>query len=248
MIAKLRAHLAHNVVGYLALFIALGGSSYAAVKVGSRQIVNNSVRSADIRDNDIRGKDIRNGSIQGVDIARGTLSATNFAAGQLPTGLQGPAGPRGPSFGDGQKVPNVSDIACDTDVVVGSQAFTVPETSRIWVYGQGAFRQGGSPKDEFGLRVRLRSAANTTPLASSVEAWDAKTGAGDADTVLPLSTGGILLTGDAQPTGPAYVAAPGSYVLELVAIAQSGAPCTTNFPDFGYNQGSAMGYVLLGTG
>lgn len=33
-----------TVVAYLALFVALGGSSYAAVRIGSRQIINNSVR------------------------------------------------------------------------------------------------------------------------------------------------------------------------------------------------------------
>ena len=30
MIRKFRSHLGHNVVSYLALFIALGGTSYAA--------------------------------------------------------------------------------------------------------------------------------------------------------------------------------------------------------------------------
>ena len=40
---RLRAHIRHNVVGYLALFVALGGASYAAVNlpansVGGRQI------------------------------------------------------------------------------------------------------------------------------------------------------------------------------------------------------------------
>src|SRR5215212_5220241 len=50
------------VVAGLALFVALGGSSYAALKVGSGQIKNNSVRSRDLRNNDVRGRDIRQGT------------------------------------------------------------------------------------------------------------------------------------------------------------------------------------------
>jgi len=50
------------VVAGLALFVALGGSSYAALKVGSGQIKNNSVGSRDLRNNDVRGRDIRQGT------------------------------------------------------------------------------------------------------------------------------------------------------------------------------------------
>jgi hypothetical protein len=72
-------------VALLALFVALGGSSYAALKVGSGQIVNNSVRSKDIRNNDIRSGDVRNRS----------LLAGDFKAGQLPAGPRGATGATG---------------------------------------------------------------------------------------------------------------------------------------------------------
>ena len=87
--ARLRAHLAGNLVAYVALFVALGGSSYAAVKVNGGQIVNNTVASADLRNNSVRSKDIHNRTIQGADVALRTLRGTNFAAGQLPRGEQG---------------------------------------------------------------------------------------------------------------------------------------------------------------
>ncbi|HYH59317.1 MAG TPA: hypothetical protein VD790_08890 [Thermoleophilaceae bacterium] len=74
-----------NVVSLLALFVALGGTSYAALKVGSKQITNNSVRSKDLRNNDIRGADVRNRS----------LGSKDFKSGQLPRGAQGPQGPQG---------------------------------------------------------------------------------------------------------------------------------------------------------
>src|SRR5215210_1714539 len=74
MLARLRAHLTYaNLVASLALFVALGGVSYAAIRVGTGSIINNSVRTQDLRNNDIRGKDIRNRTIQNRDILTNTI-------------------------------------------------------------------------------------------------------------------------------------------------------------------------------
>jgi hypothetical protein len=62
-----------NVTALLALFVALGGSSYAAIRVGSEQIANNSIRSKDLYNNGVRGKDIRKGTIRGTDVHDGDL-------------------------------------------------------------------------------------------------------------------------------------------------------------------------------
>ncbi len=43
-----------NVVATLALFVALGGTSYAVLHVGSDDVVDNSLRSRDIRNNTLR--------------------------------------------------------------------------------------------------------------------------------------------------------------------------------------------------
>jgi len=75
MFARLRARLTYaNVVATLALFLALGGVSYAAIRVGSASIVNNSVRTQDLRNNDIRSKDIRNRTIVGRDVLANTIT------------------------------------------------------------------------------------------------------------------------------------------------------------------------------
>lgn len=71
-----------NVTSTLALVVALGGTSYAAISlpknsVGSKQIVNSSVTT----------RDVKNGSLKALD----------FRAGQLPSGPQGPAGQPGPA-------------------------------------------------------------------------------------------------------------------------------------------------------
>ena len=68
----------------IALFVALGGTSYVVVKnsIGTKEVRNNSLRSADIRNGQVRSKDVGNGS----------LLARDMKAGQLP---RGPIGPRG---------------------------------------------------------------------------------------------------------------------------------------------------------
>jgi hypothetical protein len=73
----LRKHLSYaNVVATLALFLAVGGSSYAALQISGRQVVNNSIRSQDLRNNDVRGKDVRNRSLSRLDIGRDALGGT----------------------------------------------------------------------------------------------------------------------------------------------------------------------------
>lgn len=73
MLNRIRRPSHATVVAYLALFVALGGSSYAAIKIGSAQITNNSVRSADLRNNDIRGRDVRQNTLTGADISERKL-------------------------------------------------------------------------------------------------------------------------------------------------------------------------------
>src|SRR3954468_22599857 len=84
MLDRLKDKLTYaNVTATLALFIALGGTSYAALKlprnsVGSQQIRAGAVHSSEIRDRSLRLR----------DIAVSTRSALS--------GRQGQAGPQGP--------------------------------------------------------------------------------------------------------------------------------------------------------
>lgn len=74
-------HIRRNFVSYLALFVALGGTSYAAVKLPK-----NSVGSAQLRNNVVTSRKVRGHS----------LLARDFKAHQLPAGRRGKAGPTGP--------------------------------------------------------------------------------------------------------------------------------------------------------
>ncbi len=106
MLAKLRSRLTYaNVMATIAVFVALGGSSYAALRVGSKQIVNNSIRSKDIRNGNVTSRDIKNNDVRSGDVRNGSLLAGDFAPGQLPAGPAGPPGPTGARGGTGAPGP-----------------------------------------------------------------------------------------------------------------------------------------------
>lgn len=86
MLGRLRPHLSYaNVMATIAVFVGLGGSSYAALRITGKQVKNGSLTAADIRNSSLTTSDIRNRS----------LLARDFRSGQLPRGPQGPQGPQG---------------------------------------------------------------------------------------------------------------------------------------------------------
>jgi hypothetical protein len=85
------------VVACLALTVALGGTSVAAV---SQLVPRNSVGPRQIQFGAVTGPKIRNNAVTSVKVANRSLLRADFAPGQLPagpTGPQGPAGPAGPA-------------------------------------------------------------------------------------------------------------------------------------------------------
>ncbi len=82
----MRKHLSFaNVTSLLALFIALGGTSYAVATIGTKQIKNNSVRSVDVRNGQLRSRDVKRGSLGGRAIkesALGTVKRANRVGGK----------------------------------------------------------------------------------------------------------------------------------------------------------------------
>ena len=89
-----------NVVSSLALFVALGGTGYAALKlpansVGSKQIKRKAVTNAKLRNNAVTSRKVRDR----------TLLATDFALGQLPQGARGEKGDRGDTGAPGATGP-----------------------------------------------------------------------------------------------------------------------------------------------
>ena len=81
--------------------------------------------------------------------------------------------------------------------------------SKIFASGRASFYQNTSSLSGAGLSVELRTQTNTV-VATSMWANGGVSGVGDTAYV-PISLGGILKDGSQD-----YVAAPGSYVLNLI--------------------------------
>jgi hypothetical protein len=96
-----------NVMATLAVFVALGGTSFAAIK--------------------ITGKNVTNGSLTGADIKKHSVQL-NRLLGSLPAGTQGPKGDQGSKGDAGAPAPtnaitgaNVVDDSLTTADVVGAE-------------------------------------------------------------------------------------------------------------------------------
>src|SRR4051794_2689954 len=96
MLTAIRSRLTFaNVTSCLALFIALGGTSYAVTSlprnsVGSNQLRSKSVGSSELKTSAVSSRAIKNGSVLTTD-----LSAAARASLRGQTGAAGPAGPAG---------------------------------------------------------------------------------------------------------------------------------------------------------
>jgi hypothetical protein len=96
--------------------VALGGSSYAAIKlpsnsVGASQIKTNAVGSSEVKDSSLLAKDFKAGQLppgpQGERGAQGEQGAQGGQGAQGERGAEGPAGSMGPAGGDlGGTYPN----------------------------------------------------------------------------------------------------------------------------------------------
>jgi hypothetical protein len=124
VLAKLRHYRPSHttVVAYLALFVALGGTSFAAVRLSK---------------NSVRSKHIKNEQVRSVDVKNASLLSQDFAPGQLPTGEQGPQGERGQ---DGQNGTNGLNGSPAASALTGHVSGHVlgPETKYAEPHGKSA--------------------------------------------------------------------------------------------------------------
>ncbi len=174
MLSKVRSYRPSHtvVVAYLSLFVALGGSSYAAIKVTGKNV----------KDSSLTGKDIKNSSLGTADLKNGNLLAADFKAGQLPAGPQGPRGLTGPAGPAGQRGP-----AGATKVVqrngteghvspgsLGSSTATCHPGERA-TGGGGAITGGGAPSV---FRTEAVLGPDGTPTGWVHQVWNASTNPG----------------------------------------------------------------------
>jgi hypothetical protein len=174
MFARLRARLTYaNVMATIAVFIALGGSSYAALKVTSRNVPKDALTGADIKN--LTGKDVRNNSLTGADVKNlrsgdvknASLLAQDFAPGQLPAGPQGVQGRQGEKGekGDEGDPGEQGEAATKLWAVVGPNINVIPPTAFI-ARGSGVVSATRDSEGDYDLTFD-RSVANCAWVGSS---------------------------------------------------------------------------------
>jgi hypothetical protein len=88
MWSRTRSQLSYaNVVATLALFLALGGTAFAAVA-----LTKNSVKSRHIGKGQVKAADLGRNAVTSAKVRNASLLASDFAAGQLPAGPKGDPG------------------------------------------------------------------------------------------------------------------------------------------------------------
>ena len=104
-------HVRGNAIAYLALFLALGGTSYAigTNTIGSAQIRKGAVHNSDLGSNSVTSSKVKNGSLLAADFKSSELSSLKGATGA--TGPQGPKGDKGDTGATGPAGPTAAAFA-----------------------------------------------------------------------------------------------------------------------------------------
>jgi Collagen triple helix repeat (20 copies) len=162
-----------TVVAYVSLFVALGGTSVAAVT-----IAHNAVVSSSIKDGQVKTADLGANAVTSAKVKAGSLLASDLKAGELPAaipGPQGPAGAAGPAGSPGVKgdpgtpgAPGTAgvngaatrvrarmpagDVTVPANTITFGTAVTIPLAQNGWT-------QGATETDLFLVRVAVTAPA-----------------------------------------------------------------------------------------
>jgi hypothetical protein len=180
---SIRGHIRSNVIGYVALFVALSGTAYAVDgplagtnQVGSEDIINAEVNTQDLANNAVGSEKINNGAVrsadvaddttanalQGIDIANDSLTGADIAGKSILTDDIGFATITGANISDG----SISGADLATDAV-----------------GTSEIQAGGVGQSE----IQTDGVAGAEIVNSSVRSADLRTnavGAADLATII----------------------------------------------------------------
>jgi len=132
MVSCFVRHLRGNAVAYVALFTALGGTSYAAVNlapgsVTARTLANGAVTHTKLAAGSVGTSNIRSKSLTAADLRPGLTKALKG-----PKGTTGPAGPRGPAGHDGSASIAASIRGTGTVTAPHQASTNVPLAGASW--------------------------------------------------------------------------------------------------------------------
>jgi hypothetical protein len=254
-----------NLVATLALFLALGGTSYAAIKVTGKNVTDSSLTGKDVRDGSLTSKDLKRGTIppitprdtapgqSGVPGATGPAGATGPQGEPGATGPQGPKGDKGdpgaagatgpqgvpgPTFGESIEDSTTRLVGCNAAQVT-SLNVTVTRPSRILAIANGHFDfdpgEQGGNLRWGGIDVSIYKNGENVGYGPNGYASQATVVRGDS---FPATAQGVLIGRNQQP----LVLQPGTYELRMNAVMSRGT-CTGVYE----LENATLTYTLLGT-
>lgn len=179
-----------TVVAYLALFVALGGTSVAALSIGSRQIKDNSVRARDLRNNDVRGRDLRDNTITGRDVARNRLGGRAIKESTLGTVPRATEADRL----NGTTAAQLKTVCpAETTPKAGTCFETARPNAPYAAASTDCANKGRRLPTQFELRQFAQGGGGVSPAGEwTSSVFESRTTAGQLDTVLVTSSGGEL--------------------------------------------------------
>ncbi len=155
MLARLRARLTYaNVMATLALFVALGGTSYAALSITSKDVKNRSLKGGDLRRDTVTGKEIRESKLGRVP------SATNAASADIAKSADSATTATTATTATSAGSASVAGIAQDAQALAGQGAGAFERSSRTQ-FGRASANPAGTSGEqalfawpELGVEVR----------------------------------------------------------------------------------------------
>jgi hypothetical protein len=187
---KLRQRLTYaNVMATVAVFIALGGSSYAVLRVDSSDIANNSVRGVDIRNRTLSERDVKRNALSGRSIRESRL-------GRVPRAREADR------LGGMTAVDLLLKCPTGTFAIADVCVETTPRSAVP--YGSAVLECAttgvpGTPGRRLPTHGELRSALSGVPLAPggelTAEVYPSSATAGAVDVLVVINeVGGVALT------------------------------------------------------
>jgi Collagen triple helix repeat (20 copies) len=157
MVASVTRHLRLHLVAYVALFVALSGSGYAAT---AKLLPKNSVGTKQVIDHSLLRQDFKSGTL-----LRGPAGPKGASGAAGATGAAGPAGPAGADGADGtQGPPGPVNLSYAESVVTALPANS--RVTQVAVCPSGMVATGGGG---------LTASTDTTVNVANSD-WDTSTG------------------------------------------------------------------------
>jgi hypothetical protein len=227
---RAQRHVRSNLVAYLALFVALGGTSWAAVSlprnsVGSAQLKSNAVTSAKVRDGSLQLRDFRSADRTRLRGPAGAAGAPGPAGAAGAAGAIGPAGPSSASL-----LNDAAPLLAGKSETGGSRKIVTKDAGDVvivadmtlsWLCG-GADGEGYRCGAQWALTIDGQPVLGTgNGLASFAVDPDAKR----EDRVLigivrdlPAGEHELRLVAGPDQAGPAVVSGPSGFIWSAAAL------------------------------